>query len=88
MGGWQITKKASVCFLVNKKAAKKLYEFDATAAGVTPARRGVKVFWFFFSKKNCFLTSGFRYDNMVRHQRLATLLPGRQPPDRHSAAEF
>jgi hypothetical protein len=26
--------------------------FDVTAAGATHARRGAKVFWFFFSKKN------------------------------------
>jgi hypothetical protein len=37
---------------VNKKEAKKTLIFRWGAVGATQARRGAKVFWFFFSKKN------------------------------------
>jgi hypothetical protein len=40
---------------VNKKKQKNFDFFGVIAAGVTKARSGAKVFWFFFSKKNFFL---------------------------------
>jgi hypothetical protein len=45
---------------VNKKEAKKTLLVRCGNAGATLARSGAKVFWFFFSKKNCFLLSLLR----------------------------
>jgi hypothetical protein len=41
---------------VNKKEAKKTLFTPWGTGGATHARRGVKVFWFFFSKKNILLS--------------------------------
>jgi hypothetical protein len=48
--------KESISFL--KKETKNLYSFRvalATPVWVHASAQQIKVFWFFFSKKNCFL---------------------------------
>jgi hypothetical protein len=44
-----------------KKRSKKNFDTGPVwgYAGATQARSGAKVFWFFFSKKNCFLASRY-----------------------------
>jgi hypothetical protein len=51
---WLKRRKQALLF-VNKKKQKNFDFFDMSAAGVSQARSGAKVFWFFFSKKNIFL---------------------------------
>jgi hypothetical protein len=46
----------TLLFCEQKRSKKNFNFFDVTPAGITQARRGAKVFWFFFSKKNIFLS--------------------------------
>jgi hypothetical protein len=56
---WLCTgRQASSSFL--KKRTKTLLSVAGSLGCGVLARSGAKVFWFFFSKKNCFLRACFR----------------------------